>query len=59
MVFNDYDAGAVNWAMETALGWYARKPLWQQLVTNAMAEDFSWQRRVGDYVALYRRMLSA
>jgi starch synthase len=59
VVFNDYDAGAVNWAMETALGWYARKTLWQQLVTNAMAEDFSWQRRVGDYVALYERMRSA
>jgi glycogen synthase len=25
---------------------------------NAMAEDFSWQRRVGDYVALYQRMLA-
>jgi starch synthase len=58
VVFNDYDAGAVNWAMETALGWYAQRSLWQQLMRNAMAEDFSWQRRVGDYVALYQRMLA-
>ncbi len=57
VVFNDYDTGAVNWAMETALGWYAKKPAWRRLVTNAMAQDFSWQRRVGDYVALYGRML--
>ncbi|HTQ36014.1 MAG TPA: glycogen synthase [Steroidobacteraceae bacterium] len=56
VAFNDYDAGAVTWGVETALNWYARKPLWQKLVANAMAEDFSWQRRVGDYVALYRRM---
>ena len=58
VVFNDYDVGAVTWGIETALSWYARKPLWQQLVTNAMAQDFSWQRRVSDYVALYRRLLT-
>jgi starch synthase len=59
VMFNDYDEGAVSWAVETALGWYADKPLWQQLVQNAMAQDFSWERRVGDYVALYEQLLSA
>jgi starch synthase len=58
VMFNDYDVGAVTWAVETALGWYADKPLWQQLVQNAMAQDFSWERRVGDYVTLYERLLS-
>lgn len=58
VLFNDYDAGAVTWGVETALAWYAKKPLWQRLVANAMAEDFSWRRRVGDYVDLYRRMLA-
>ncbi len=47
VVFNDYDAGAVNWAVETAFGWYKDKPLWKQLVQNAMAQDCSWERRVG------------
>jgi starch synthase len=59
VMFNDYDVGAITWAVETALGWYADKPLWQQLVQNAMAQDFSWERRVGDYVTLYERLLSA
>jgi starch synthase len=58
VLFNNYDTGAVTWGVETALSWYAKKPLWQQLMRNAMAEDFSWQRRVGDYVALYQRMLA-
>jgi glycogen synthase len=49
----------VTWAVETALGWHAQKPLWQQLVQNAMAQDFSWESRVGDYEALYERMISA
>jgi len=59
VVFNDYDATAVTWGVETALGWYAKKPLWQRLVRNAMAEDFSWERRVADYVTVYERMLAA
>jgi glycogen synthase len=44
--------------METALGWYARKPQWERLMKNAMAEDVSWEGRVGEYVALYERMLA-
>jgi starch synthase len=59
VVFNDYDAGAVTWGMETALGWYARKPQWERLMKNAMAQDVSWEGRVGEYVALYERMLAA
>ncbi len=59
VVFNDYDAGAVTWGVETALAWYAQKPLWQRVVRNAMAQDFSWERRVADYVTLYERMLAA
>ena len=58
VVFNDYDASAVTWAVETALGWYAKKLLWTQLVQNAMAQDFSWERRVGDYVRLYEQLLA-
>lgn len=59
VVFNDYDVGAVHWAVETAFDLYADKPRWKQLVQNAMAQDFSWQRRVADYVALYERLINA
>jgi starch synthase len=59
IVFNDYDVSAVHWAVETAFGLYADKPRWRQLVQNAMAQDFSWKRRVADYVALYERLVSA
>jgi starch synthase len=59
VVFNDYDVGGLTWGIETALSWYAQKGLWRHLVQNAMAQDFSWQSQVGEYVALYERMLSA
>jgi starch synthase len=58
VVFNDYDVGGVSWGVETALQWYARKDMWRGLVQNAMAQDFSWQRQVGAYEALYERLLA-
>lgn len=57
VVFNDFDTGGLTWAIETALAWYAKKPLWQNIMANAMAQDFSWERRVGEYEQLYRRLL--
>ena len=59
VVFNDYDVSGLTWGIETALGWYAQKNLWRRLMRNGMAQDYSWQSRVGEYVALYERMLSA
>ncbi|HYP80153.1 MAG TPA: glycogen synthase [Steroidobacteraceae bacterium] len=59
VVFNDYDVGGVTWGVETALRWYSHQSLWRRLVQNGMAQDFSWQTQVAEYVALYERMLAA
>jgi starch synthase len=53
-VFNDYDAPAVRWAVGTALDWFADQKSWQQLMQNAMAQDFSWARQALKYEQLYR-----
>jgi starch synthase len=58
-VFNDYDAPAVRWAIGTALDWYGVPKSWQQLMQNAMAQDFSWSRQIVKYDALYRGLLGA
>jgi starch synthase len=58
-IFNDYDAPAARWAIETVFEWYGDAQRWQQLVRNAMAKDFSWSRQINDYDSLYRSMLSA
>jgi starch synthase len=55
-VFNDYDAAAVHWALGTALDWYDVPTSWQQLMQNAMAQDFSWTRQIVEYDSLYRRL---
>lgn len=58
VMFNDYDATGLTWAIETALSAWSGKN-WPRIVANAMAQDFSWKRRVAEYVALYERMLAA
>src|SRR5690606_41333834 len=48
VMFNDYDAGGLTWAIETGLQWYADETQWPRIVANAMAQDFSWERRGGE-----------
>jgi starch synthase len=57
-VFNDYDAPAVRWAINTVLDWYADPRCWLPLMQNAMAKDFSWTRQIKQYDSLYRRLVS-
>jgi starch synthase len=59
IVFNDYDVGGVSWALRTALALYPQKAHWRRLVQNGMAQDFSWRRQVGEYIALYERLIAA
>jgi starch synthase len=56
-VFNDYDAPAVRWAVETTLGWYKDPQSWRRVIRNAMVKDFSWQHQIGQYESLYAGML--
>ena len=57
-VFNDYDAPAVRWAVNTALGWFADPTTWGTLMRNAMAQDFSWGRQAAKYEQIYRDALA-
>ena len=56
IVFNDYSADAVAWAVNHALDLYQQKGNWRRLVQNGMAQDFSWHRQVQRYVEQYERL---
>jgi starch synthase len=58
IVFNDYDAEALEWGINTALDWYAEPELWRRIVRNGMERDFSWNRQGGLYVDLYERLIA-
>ncbi|MEK6665633.1 MAG: glycogen synthase GlgA [candidate division NC10 bacterium] len=42
-----------------ALAVFRQPRLWQRLMRNAMAEDFSWEASAREYVSLYRKALKA
>ena len=57
IVFNDFDAPGMNWAIDTALQWYADATLWERLVQNAMRQDFSWETQANEYLKLFAELL--
>lgn len=58
-VFRDADPGGLLWGLRTALAWYDDAKTWSRLMANAMAADFSWQKQVPPYEALYRSLAPA
>jgi starch synthase len=59
ILFNDFNAQALEWALNTALDLYGQPRHWARLMKNGMRRDFSWQRQGGLYVELYRRLTGA
>jgi len=57
VVFNDFDAPGVRWALSTALDWFSQPTLWRRLVLNGMRQDFSWDRQGAEYERLYERCM--
>ncbi len=56
IVFNDYNAPALGWAMTYAFDLYQDKKTWRKLVRNGMAMDFSWERQGQIYIELFRQI---
>ncbi|MDD5754998.1 MAG: glycogen synthase GlgA, partial [Methylococcales bacterium] len=52
-VFNDAHAGTLLEAVKRATLLHSFPEVWQQLQTNAMSRDFSWQNSAEQYLALY------
>jgi len=57
VVFNDFDAGGMQWALDTAMQWYTQPQLWEKLVQNAMRQDFSWETQTSEYLKLFAELL--
>ncbi|MDJ0938778.1 MAG: glycogen synthase [Woeseiaceae bacterium] len=59
VVFRHYDAPGFEWAVSTALNYYANKDLWQKVIANGMAKDFSWDEQGSRYVELFDELRGA
>lgn len=57
-LFEELSAEALLEAVRTALEVHSDQPTRQQLMRNAMAQDFSWARSAARYLSLYRRVVA-
>jgi len=56
ILFRDYDANGLAWALETALALWRNQDLWHQVMRNGMVRDFSWEHQGEQYVTLFRQL---
>jgi starch synthase len=56
VVFHDFDANGLNWAVNTALDLYRNKHVWKQVTYNGMARDYSWDEQGKIYLERFRKL---
>jgi starch synthase len=56
IVFNDYNATALGWAINFALDLYPEKATWRKLMRNGMSMDYSWEQQGQIYIDLFQRL---
>jgi starch synthase len=59
IVFKDFNAEGLRWALNTALDLYQDKKTWRKLMRNAMAQDFAWDKQGQLYVDLYSDLVES
>jgi starch synthase len=57
IVFHDFDANGLRWALNTALDLYPNKHAWKQLVANGMDQNYSWEEQGELYVKAFLKLL--
>jgi starch synthase len=55
-VFDHFTPAGLAWALDFALATHRDRGAWRRLQQNGMSEDFSWDRQIQKYVALYSRL---
>ena len=56
-VFEHFTAEGFRWALELALATWKERAVWARLMRRAMTRDFSWEKRGGEYLEVYRRLV--
>jgi starch synthase len=59
VVFHDYDANGLRWALNTALDLYSNKNAWCRMVSNGMAKDYSWNEQGKIYIERFKRLIDS
>lgn len=54
--FEDYSPSALLATLAKCVSFYNRRDKWEILIKNAMACDFSWEKRAQEYLDLYKKI---
>lgn len=54
-LFDEYNAGALDWAISRALARFADRDAWEPRMRTAMSRDFGWERAAERYAEVYQR----
>lgn len=57
IVFDDYNASALGWAVNYGLDLFQDQSLWRQLRRNGMRMDYSWEKQGHLYVEVFNQLL--
>jgi starch synthase len=57
-LFEEPNSQALAAALKYACDTFANKEYWRKLQKNGMEMDFSWERSAGEYLSLYRSLIS-
>jgi starch synthase len=57
-LFDHFTPEGLRWALDYSLSAFQDRDAWKQLMKNGMEKDFSWERQVGLYEELYRKVLN-
>ncbi len=57
VVFDHFTADGMRWALSTTLSLWRDRAAWRRMQGNGMAEDWSWDRQIRAYAALYAALL--
>jgi len=57
VVFHDFDANGLRWAINSALDLYGNKQGWRIVVFNGMEMNYSWHEQGERYITRFRNLL--
>ena len=57
VLFHDFDAGGLSWAVNFALDLYQDPKAWKRVVRNGMSQDYSWAQQGRIYEELFSRLM--
>jgi len=56
--FEAYEGFALENAVKRAINDFHNKPVWEKIMKNGMARDYSWRKSAEKYVELYNKAIS-